>query len=225
MFWAAAALKNKLIYGADVSNVFTKAPPPKAPMYVRIDEQYRKWWKKQGNAEVPRNVVLPVIRALQGHLESSRLWAILINSILVKDIKLTPTKHEPCLYHGVYKGNDILFSRQVDDFAIACNNEQIAKDMIANIINSKMSVNIKYLRLLDRFNAGVDIAQTRQYIEIHNLTCLKKILKNYSWIWKDKNYKRVKNPVPMKTTHGYQKSLEEADRPLTPDSAIKLQCK
>ena len=43
MFWAAAALKNKLIYGADVSNVFTKAPPPKAPMYVRIDEQYRKW--------------------------------------------------------------------------------------------------------------------------------------------------------------------------------------
>ena len=222
IFWAAAALKNKLIYGADVSNAFAEAPPPKAPLYVRIDEQYREWWKKQGNAEVPRNFVLPVKRALQGHPESSRLWAILINNILVKDIKLTPTKHEPCLYHGVYKGNEILFLRQVDDFAIACDNEQIAKDMIAEI-NSKMSVNIKYLGLLDRFN-GVDIAQTRQYIKIHNQTYLKKILKNYSWIWKDKNYKRV-NPVPMKTTHGYQKSLEEADRPLTPDSAIKLQRK
>ena len=150
----------------------------------------------------------------------SQLWAILINNILVKDIKLTPTKHEPCLYHGVYKGNEILFLCQVNDFAIACDNEQIAKDMITDI-NSKMSVNIKYLGLLDRFN-GVDIAQTRQYMNIHNQTYLKKILKNYSWIWKDKNYKRV-NSVPMKTTHGYHKSLEEANRPLTPDSTIKLQ--
>jgi len=130
----------------------------------------------RGGAEVPRNFVLPVKRALQGHPESSRLWAILINNILVKDVKLTPTKHEPCLYHGVYKGNEILFLRQVDDFAIACDNEQITKDMIAEI-NSKMSVNIKYLGLLDRFN-GVDIAQTRQYIKIHNQTYLKKILKN-----------------------------------------------
>ena len=154
-----------------------EAPPPKAPLYVRIYDQYHEWWKKQGNAEVPRNFVLPVKHTLQGHPESSRLWAILINNILLKDIKLKPTKHEPCLYHGVYKGNEILFLCQVDDFAIACDNEQIAKDIMIADINSKMSVNIKYLGLLDRFN-GVDLDQTRQYIKIHNRTYLKKILKN-----------------------------------------------
>lgn len=221
IFWAAAALKNHRIYAADVSNAFAEAPPPKAPLYVRIDEQYREWWINKGNKPIPRNLVLPVKRALQGHPESSRLWAILINNILVNELNLQPTKHEPCLYHGTFKGKEILFLRQVDDFAIACESETIAKELLA-AINTKMSVNIKYLGLVDRFN-GVDIDQKREYIKIHNKTYIRKILKNYAWIWKDR-YK-PNNPLPMKAEHGYQKLLEEAPTPMTPDAITALQHK
>ena len=73
IFWAAAGLKNHHIYAVDVSNTFAEVPPPKAPLSVRINEQYREWWINKGNKPIPRNFVLPVKRALQGHPESSRL--------------------------------------------------------------------------------------------------------------------------------------------------------
>jgi hypothetical protein len=44
IFWAAAAQRNLKVYGADVSNAFAEAPPPVAPLYMEVDEQYRNWW-------------------------------------------------------------------------------------------------------------------------------------------------------------------------------------
>ena len=40
MFWASVAINNYVSLGTDVSNVFPEAPPPKAPLCVRIDENY-----------------------------------------------------------------------------------------------------------------------------------------------------------------------------------------
>jgi hypothetical protein len=41
MFWAATAINNFITRGADASNTFAEAPPPKIPLFVTIDQQYR----------------------------------------------------------------------------------------------------------------------------------------------------------------------------------------
>ena len=48
IFWAVSALKNLIVIGADASNSFAKAPPPKAPLYVYLDTQFREWWESKG---------------------------------------------------------------------------------------------------------------------------------------------------------------------------------
>ena len=44
MFWSLAALENKLVFGADAANAFAEAPPPVAPLYLKVDEQFFDWW-------------------------------------------------------------------------------------------------------------------------------------------------------------------------------------
>ena len=72
-FWASSALLQMIVLGADASNAFAEAPPPKAPLYVEIDQQFRDWWASKGRKPIPKGYVLPVQHALQGHPESSRL--------------------------------------------------------------------------------------------------------------------------------------------------------
>ena len=43
IFWATCALKNKLVFGADMSNSFAEAPPPKAPLYLKVETVYKNW--------------------------------------------------------------------------------------------------------------------------------------------------------------------------------------
>ena len=51
IFCAAAALRNLRVYGADVSNAFAEVPPPAAPLFVHVDEQYRQWWTSKGRTQ------------------------------------------------------------------------------------------------------------------------------------------------------------------------------
>jgi hypothetical protein len=43
LFWAIVAKEGLMAVRADVSNAFAEAPPPKAPLYLYIDEAYREW--------------------------------------------------------------------------------------------------------------------------------------------------------------------------------------
>ena len=83
-------LKNLLIYGCDCSNVFAEAPPPKAPLYLRIDQQYRKWLEKhKGQDTLPPDLIyVKVKHVVQGHPESPRLWQEFINDILINKLKI-----------------------------------------------------------------------------------------------------------------------------------------
>jgi hypothetical protein len=181
VFWSVAAMRNLKVYGTDVSNAFTEAPPPVAPLYITVDHQYRQWYKRNGKGDIPEGYVLKVKRALQGHPEAACLWSVLIDKLIKEKLGLQATTHKPCLYSGKYKGSEVLFLRQVDNFTIACSDESIAKDMIAKI-NSFMSVQIKYLGLLTRYN-GVDVDQCKEYIKIYNTTYIDKILHGHrTWI-------------------------------------------
>jgi hypothetical protein len=70
---------------------------------------------------------------MQGHPESPRLWEKHADAIL-REIGLTPTTHEPCLYSGTIAGQRVIFKRQVDDFAIATATEKTA-NILLNLID------------------------------------------------------------------------------------------
>jgi hypothetical protein len=55
LFYAVASAKNLLIFGADVSNAFAKALPPKQPFFFRPDTAFCKWWTKH----LKRDPILP----------------------------------------------------------------------------------------------------------------------------------------------------------------------
>ena len=208
-----------IVLGADASNAFAEAPPPKAPLYVEIDQQYREWWISKGREEIPKGYVLPVQHALLGHPESSRLWAKMIDKIIRTTVNLQPCTHEPCLYSGTIDGEKVLFLRQVDDFAVACRDPKIA-DKVIDMVSAELSAPMKKLGVVTRYN-GIDIEQSNDYIKVHNTTYLTKILKTRGWLT-DK-YQASINPTPMRDNSTYQKILDNSVGPSKEEEKSSLQ--
>ena len=177
IFWATCAVKNKLVYGADMSNAFAEAPAPKAPFYLKVDVAYKNWWYNKTGETLEGDYYVKVQHAIQGHPESPRLWQLFIDDILTK-IGFKATTHEPCVYklHNPTFKEEVYLLRQVDDFAIGCDSEKTAEH-IWQLIDDKMSAPLKREGLLYRFN-GIDINQTRDYIKVHCQTYISKILKD-----------------------------------------------
>ena len=177
IFWGTVASKNLIVRGADASNAFAEAKAPDIPLYVRVDTQYREWYKHKFHKDIPIGHVLPVYKALQGHPEGSRSWTIHMDKILKNNFAFKPTTHKWCLYTGIYKNEQILFLRQVDDFAVASTNENIAIELIADI-NTRMTIDIKDLGRLTCYN-GVDITQAKYYIKQSFETYIDKLLEEH----------------------------------------------
>ena len=95
IFWAATALNNFVSIGADAANAFAKAPAPVAPLYVHVDEPFQQWYSNKFPhcRPIPRGHVMRVKKALQGHPESARLWALLIDNV-IHGLNL-----QPCTYN------------------------------------------------------------------------------------------------------------------------------
>jgi hypothetical protein len=105
LFYAVAAAENMLVFGADVSNAFAEAPPPKQGFFIRPDRAFNEWWVQHKRLPpISPGHVIPILSAMQGHPESPRLWEKHTDEILRK-IGLMPTVHEPCLYLGKIHGN------------------------------------------------------------------------------------------------------------------------
>ena len=100
---------------------------------------------------------------MQGHPESPRLWEKHADAIL-RELGLTPTIHEPCLYLGIINGKRLILMRQVDDFAIAAPDSHTA-DLLLNVLDDKLSIPIKRQGLLDLYN-GINVLQSRHYVKI-----------------------------------------------------------
>ena len=214
IFWSATALYNFITIGADASNAFAEAPAPVAPLYVSTDAQFHEWYKHKypDRPDIPEDFVLPVQGALQGHPESARLWAKLIDRI-IRELNLKPCTHEPCLYHTSNydkTGKTVLFLRQVDDFAVACEDKSTA-DKVIKCINDKMTINVKSLGTISRFN-GIDVEQAREYIKIYNRTYIDKMLLKHHWIRKEPDHTHT-FPTPMISEPSYQRKLETAETP------------
>ena len=57
----------------------------------------------QETTPIPHGLMIPILSAMQGHPESPRLWEKHADAIL-RELGLTPTIHEPCLYSGIING-------------------------------------------------------------------------------------------------------------------------
>ena len=156
---------------------------------------------------------------MQGHPESSRSWAILIDKLLRSKLKLKPTTHEPCLYYGTYKNTEVLFLRQVGDFAVASSNDEYNKEII-ELINNELTIEIKDLGRLTRYN-GVDVTQGRDYVKLSNATYFQKVLDEHEWLLSDTHISN--KPLPLHTGKAYNHTLEHAQPPDTEKEQRKLQ--
>jgi hypothetical protein len=193
LFYTIASAKNLLIFGADVSNAFAEAPPPKQPFFIQPDTAFCEWWTKHLKRDlIQQGQIIPVLSAMQGHPECPRLWEKHADKIL-RDIGLTPTVHEPCLYSGTFGRKHVLLMQQVDNFAIAAPDLHTA-DIVMDLIDNKLLIPIKLQGYLDMYN-GVDILQTRRYIRIKIKTFIDKVFKCHIATWMKTSY-----PTPIRLT-------------------------
>ena len=95
LFFAIAANNNLKVFGGDAKDAYGHSPGPEIPTYISIDDQYADWYEWRYGKKINRNKVLPVLRALQGHPESGRLWETHINKILRSpELKFKTTTHD-----------------------------------------------------------------------------------------------------------------------------------
>ena len=207
LFWAIAAIKGKLVFGSDAIKAFAEAPPPKCPLYLRVDIAYRHWYKNKYNISLPSDSYVQVHHAIQGHPESPRLWQLHIDNIL-KKIGFQATTHEPCIYVLYTQTETIYMLRQVDDFAIACDKQSTAIhywDCLDKYLKEPLK---REKGLMTRHN-GIDIVQTQDAITLHCATYLKKIMSSKTFdmtLPKDK-------PIPMLSDNAYMRMLESTKGP------------
>ena len=208
LFYAVAAAENLLVLGADVSNAFANAPPPKQGFYVRPDRAFTEWWVHHKKLPpIPPGHVIPILLAMQGHPESPRLWEKHADEILC-DIGITPTIHEPCLSSGKNHGQRVLFLRQVDDFAIAVPNAKTS-NILMDMIDDRLMIPIKFQGYLDMYN-GIDIPQTCYYIKINLKTFIDKIFKPYLATWMKNTYPSPAQSTPLPSDPVWLKKFNAA---------------
>ena len=122
---------------------------------------------------------------------------------ILRDFGFEPTTHAPCLYRANIDGNEVLFLRQVDDFAIGTDDQHIYKS-ICDCLDALLHEPMKRQGLLTHYN-GIDIEQTRDYIHISCETYIDKILSNHGWDNMNKNVF-----LPMNSNNGHVKTLDTA---------------
>jgi hypothetical protein len=71
-----------VVMGADYTNARANSPSPTQPTYVQIDDTYADWYRSHNGKEVDHLLVLPVLKALQGHPEAGALREKHINKLL-----------------------------------------------------------------------------------------------------------------------------------------------
>ncbi len=133
---------------------------------------------------------------MQGHPESPRLWEKHADEIL-REIGLTPTIHKPCLYLGSINGKRVLFTQQVDNFAIAAPNTHTS-DVLMDMIDDHLKIPIKRQGYLDMYN-GINVVQTRYYIKLNLTTYVNKIFEPYLATWMKTTYPTPTRSTPLPT--------------------------
>ena len=68
LFYALTAAENMMCFGANVSNAFGDAPPPKQGFFIRPGAAFKEWWISKGRDPIPDGDVIPAWRQCRGIL-------------------------------------------------------------------------------------------------------------------------------------------------------------
>ena len=109
------------VYRGDSYDAFTNISGSSVPTFVSIEYQFADWYIQNFGKDIDKDKVIPVMRAIQNHLESVRHWENLINQIF-NGMGFTNTTPYITICIAVYNptGDTIYLLRQVDDFLLAC---------------------------------------------------------------------------------------------------------
>ena len=126
-FLALAADQNFFLFDGDAKDAFAHSPAPEVPTLMMIDNQYYEWYFHCFGKKLDKSRVLPVLCALQGHLESGKLWERHINNIMMsRTFNFKHTPHDCTFYQTTFKGNKDLLLRMIDDMLLQCKHEETA---------------------------------------------------------------------------------------------------
>ena len=132
LFIAPCAADNLTICGGDAKDAFTHLPGPSMPTFMKLDDAFRDWYLECTGVLLDKDLVLPVLRAPQGHPEAACLWEEHISAILEK-VGFKNTMHKKNIYTGKFCDEKVLLVRQVDNFDLGCRQESAAKSVYAKI--------------------------------------------------------------------------------------------
>jgi len=174
------------------------------PTFMKSDDAFCDWHLERTGVLLDKDLVLPVLRALQGHPEAARLWEEYISAIL-KDVGFKNTTHKKNIYTGQFCGEKVLLVCQVDDFALGCCKECTAKSVHSEIgakltLHNEAEVPFEHLGLVDSFD-GYDVLQTRDYIMLSAESYNLRLLKAHGW----------DNPSPRESSNKPKPPLHESD--------------
>ena len=220
IFWALSAAKNKTIFGADAANAFAEAPPPKSRLWLKVDNAYKNWWRHKTGELIDSDAYVECFHAIQGHPESPRLWQLHIDNILSK-LDFVPTQHEPCIYTnttGRFGETDIYLLRQVDDFAIACN-DQATATKIWDAMDTFLAEPLKREEGIVTRHNGIDILQTDAFIRVHCSTYIQKICNSKQFSF-DNIHQR---PTPLQCDKDFIAKIETESGSKEPQDIQKLE--
>ena len=85
-------------------------PPKRHTSGLTTTTPNADWYRSRHGKEINRSLVLPVLKALQGHPEAGALWEKHINKIL-DDLDILYTTHERSIYRGKIDGKVVLLCR------------------------------------------------------------------------------------------------------------------
>jgi hypothetical protein len=210
LFYALAAAESMIVTTADSTNAYQHSPPPSTACFLEIDDAYASWYSKRHGKVLDRKaLVVPVLKALQGHPEAGRLWEGMIVGILETQLGFSSTVHERNLYRGLVDGQTVLVCRQVDDFAIASHDPATAEKLVSliNVHVPTIHQGIGTDRpsgVHSRYN-GLDVHQTAEFIKLNCETYIDRVLQTHGWT---------------------SPAADESDRhdsvPMTPDSGTRM---
>jgi hypothetical protein len=92
--FAFLALRNWVALGADAINAYTQASIPEdEPQYIAVDQQMVYWWWDMHKEVITTDMVMKILKALQGHPRAGQLWGDKVEGDLA-DLGFKPLKHE-----------------------------------------------------------------------------------------------------------------------------------
>ena len=165
LFICLSALLGHLCMHADATNAYAQAPPPSTPTYVAVDSQFQDWHMERFGAWLTRDMVAPVLGALQGHPEAGASWDGMVNDKKLKPQGFRSPVHERCLYAAsivnkkTNKPEKTLLCRQVDDYAMSAPDSTVPNQVVDYFNDETDPIPTRNYGLLKHCN-GVDVLQT-----------------------------------------------------------------